>query len=88
MVKQSRIDPKLASLGQSSSQETQETTGLGPSQATRGRKSQKQQREQEAEREIELGRQLSIEDTGLLQNVKSFGSKDFISRAGSHTSKK
>ena len=54
MVKQSKINPKLASQGQSSSQETQEATGLGPSQATRGRKSQKQQREQEAERELEL----------------------------------
>ena len=88
MVKQSRINPKLASSGQSSSQETQETTGLGPSQATRGQRSQKQQREQEAEREIELGRQLSIEDIGLLQNVKASGARDFRPRAGSHAAKK
>ena len=54
----------------------------------RGRKSQRQQREQEAERELELGRQLNIEDTRLIQNVKPYGTKDFKSRAGSHTSKK
>ena len=42
MVKHIRINPKHASLGQSSSQETQETTGQGPSQATRRRKYQRQ----------------------------------------------
>ena len=86
MVKHSIINPKSTSLGQSSSQETQETIGLGPSQATRGRKSQKQQREQEAERELELESQLSIE--GLLQNVKASGAIDFRPRAGSHAAKK
>ena len=86
MVKQSRINPKLASPGQSSSQETHETTGLGPSQATRGRKSQKQQRDQEAERELELGRQINIE--GLIQNVKASGARDFRPCARSHATKK
>ena len=88
MVKQTRINPKLASPGQTSSQETHETSGVGPSQATRGRKSQKQQREKEAEKEIELGRQLSIEDTGLLQSIKSSGDREFRPQAGSHASKK
>ena len=88
MVKHSIINIESTSPGQSSSQETQETIDLGPSLATRGRKSQRQQREQEAERELELGRQLSIEDTKILQNVKYSGIKDFKSRAGSHTSKK
>ena len=88
MVSQSRINLKLASLGQSSSQETQETVGLGPSQSTRGRKSQKQQREQEVERELELGRKIGIEVTKLLQNVKATGSRDFIPQAGSHATKK
>ena len=54
----------------------------------RGRKYLRKQREQEAERELELGRQLSIEETGLLQNAKSSGVKDFRSRAGSHSIKK
>ena len=53
MVKHNRINPKSSSPGQSSSQETQETTDLGPSQSMRRRKSQ---REKEAERELELGR--------------------------------
>ena len=75
MVKRSIINPKSPSPSQSSSQETQETTNLGPSLATRGRKSQRQQREQEAERELELGRKLSIEDTKLLQNVNLLESK-------------
>ena len=88
MVKHSRINSKNPSRGQYSSQESQEATDLGPSQATQGRRSQKQQREQEAERELKLGRQLSIEDKRLLQNVKSYKTKDFKSRAGSHTSKK
>ena len=79
MVKQSKINLKMASLGQSSSQETQEATGLGPSQATRGRKSQRQHREQEAERELELGRQLGIEETRLLHNAKTSGAKDLRS---------
>ena len=88
MVKHDKINPKTTSPGQSSSQETQAATDLGPSQAMRGIKSQRQQREQEAERELELGRKLSIEDTRLLQNVKSYGTQDFRSRAGSHISKK
>ena len=45
MVKHSRINPKIASPGQSSSQETHEIAGLGPSQDTRGRKYQRQKRE-------------------------------------------
>ena len=53
-----------------------------------GIESQRKQQEQEAERELELGRKLSIDDTKLLQNVKSSRIKDFRSRAGSHTSKK
>ena len=79
MVKNSKINPNPTSLGQSSSQETQETTDLRPFQAMRGRKSQIQQREQDVERELELGRKLSIEDIRLLQNVKSYGTKDFRS---------
>ena len=88
MVKHRRINSKNPSPSQSSSQESQEATDLGPSQAMRGRGSQKQQREHEVEREMELGRQLNIKDTRLLQNVKPYGTKDFRSRAGSHTSKK
>ena len=88
MVRHSRINPTHVSTGQSSSQETHETAGKGPSQATRGRKSQRQQHEQEEKRELELGRQLNIEETRLLQKVKSSGAKDFRSRAGSHTLKK
>ena len=88
MVKNSRINPKYPTLVQSPSQETQETTDLGPSLATWGRKYQRQHREKEIEREMELERQLSIEDTKLLQNVKYSRIKDFRSQAGSHTSKK
>ena len=88
MVKHRRINPKSPSPGQSSSQETQETIDLRPSLATWGRKSQRKHQEQEAKRELELGRKLSIEDTKLLHNVKSYGTKDFRYRAGSHTSNK
>ena len=42
MVKHNRINPKHASPQQSTSQESQEIVGQGPSQATRGRKSQRQ----------------------------------------------
>ena len=66
MVKHRKINPNSTSPGQSSSQETQETIDLGSSLATRGRKFQMQQRDQEVERELELGRKLSIEDTKLL----------------------
>ena len=43
MVKHIIINPKSTSLGQSSSQETQETIDIGPSLAMRGRKYQRQQ---------------------------------------------
>ena len=79
MVEHNKINPKHASSRQSTSQESQETIGQGPSQATRGIKYQRKQREQEAEKELELGRQLSIKDIGLLHNVKSSGAIDFRS---------
>ena len=66
MVKHSKINPNHASPGQSTSQESQETARQGPSQATRGIKSQRKQREQDTEKELELGRQLFIEEIGLL----------------------
>ena len=88
MVEHSIINLKHTSPSQSSSQEKQETTDLGPSQATQGRRSQRKQQEQDVERELELGRKLIIEDTKLLQNVKYSGTKDFRSLAGSHAFKK
>ena len=88
MVKHNRINPKTTSPGHLSSQETQVAIDLGPSQATWGRKYQRQQRDKEVDRELELGRKLSIEDIRLLQNVKSYRNKDFRSRVGSYTSKK
>ena len=56
----------------------------------RGRKLQIYHREQEAEREIELGRQQNIEETKLLQHPRNPGGTkmDGISRAGSQSLKK
>ena len=63
-VKQSKVSSFAQSPDTSSngSQEIPETT---PN--TRERKSQRYHREQEVERELELGRQWSIEETNLLQ---------------------
>ena len=83
-VKQSRVSsfasPDSSSIG---SQETLETTpNIG------GIKSQRYRREQEAERELELRRQWSIEETNLLQNYKKIGKADGRSRLGPQSTKK
>ena len=84
-VKQSRVSA-FARSPESSSNGSQEIPKTSPN--TRGRKSQRYHREQEAEREINLGRQRSIKETKLLQNHKSLGKVDGRPKAWPEANKK
>ena len=84
-VKQSRVSLFSRSL-ESYSNGSQEIPKPIPN--TRGRKSQRHHIDQEAERELELGRQQRIEETKLLQSHKNSGKADGRSRAWPQTTKK
>ena len=60
MVKHRKVTPQDFSPKKSSSQGSQELHDIALQPNTRGRKSQRYHREQEAEREMELGRQCNI----------------------------
>ena len=90
MVKKILPNPMVESMSHSSSQGSQEIPDQAPPPSTRGRKTHRHHWEQEAERELELRRQMSIEETKLLQNTKSVrGSRaDSRSREGPQMTKK
>ena len=71
MVKNNIVTPQGYSPERSPSQVSQETQEVDLQPTTRGRKSQRYLREQEAEREMELGRQTSLEEMKLLQKSKN-----------------
>ena len=73
MVKNTRATPQVYSLERSPSQGSQETHEVALRPITKGRKSQRYLREKEAEREMELGRQRSLEEMKLLQHPKNLG---------------
>ena len=73
MVRNNRVMPQGYSPERSPSYGTQETQEVASQPTARERKSQRQLRGQEAERDMELGRQRSLEETKLLQNSKNKG---------------
>ena len=87
MVKHNKVAHQGSSPDHSPPQELHEVT-MQPN--TRGRKLQRYHREQEAERELELGRQWSLEETKLVQYPGNLGGTkmDNISRARSQSFKK
>ena len=90
MVKHDKVTQQGFSPDQSPPQSSKEPHDIVLQPNTRGRKSQRYHREQEAERDIELGRQRSLEETKLLQHPRNPGGikVDDRSRAGSKPLKK
>ena len=73
MVKHNKLTQQGFSPEQLPSQSSQELHDVALQPNTRGRKLQRYHREREAEREIEFGRQRSLEETKLLQSPKNLG---------------
>ena len=90
MVKHRRVMPQGYSPERSPSQGSQESHEVALQPNRRGRKSQRCLREQEADRELELARQRSLEETKLLQYLKNPRGvrTDGRSQAGSQSIKK
>ena len=78
MVKQRKISQLVVSPSQCLSQGSQEISEQDPPLSTRGRKTQRHHREQDAKSEIKLGRQKNIEETNLLKNTIMLEEQEWI----------